>query len=139
MSLESFNEKLFDLEFNREDFVVEPGDFSVRGGIVDVFSYSNNKPYRIEFFGDEIESIRTFDIETQISNNTLKSVEILGDLENKEIDYQRDTIFNFIGDNSIIVTENIELLKDSLSNSFEKLISNNKGKNELNNLFYNGE
>ena len=139
MSLESFNEKLFDLEFNREDFVVEPGDFSVRGGIVDVFSYSNNKPYRIEFFGDEIESIRTFDIETQISNNTLKSVEILGDLENKEIDYQRDTIFNFIGDNSIIVTENIELLKDSLSNSFEKLISNNKGKIELNNLFYNGD
>ena len=139
MSLESFNEKLFDLEFNREDFVVEPGDFSVRGGIVDVFSYSNNKPYRIEFFGDEIESIRTFDIETQISNNTLKSVEILGDLENKEIDYQRDTIFNFIRDNSIIVTENIELLKDSLSNSFEKLISNNKGKIELNSLFYNGE
>ena len=139
MSLESFNEKLFDLEFNREDFVVEPGDFSVRGGIVDVFSYSNNKPYRIEFFGDEIESIRTFDIETQISNNTLKSVEILGDLENKEIDYQRDTVFNFIRDNSIIVTENIELLKDSLSNSFEKLISNNKGKIELNSLFYNGE
>ena len=139
MSLESFNEKLFDLEFNREDFVVEPGDFSVRGGIVDVFSYSNNKPYRIEFFGDEIESIRTFDIETQISNNTLKSVEILGDLENKEIDYQRDNIFNFIGENSIIITENIELLKDSLSNSFEKLISNNKGKIELNNLFYNGE
>ena len=139
MSLESFNEKLFDLEFNREDFVVEPGDFSVRGGIVDVFSYSNNKPYRIEFFGDEIESIRTFDIETQISNNTLKSVEILGDLENKEIDYQRDNIFNFIGDNSIIITENIELLKDSLSNSFEKLISNNKGKIELNNLFYNGD
>ena len=139
MSLESFNEKLFDLEFNREDFVVEPGDFSVRGGIVDVFSYSNNKPYRIEFFGDEIESIRTFDIETQISNNTLKSVEILGDLENKEIDYQRDNIFNFIGDKSIIITENIELLKDSLSNSFEKLISNNKGKIELNSLFYNGE
>ena len=139
MSLESFNEKLFELEFNREDFVLEPGDFSVRGGIVDVFSYSNNKPYRIEFFGDEIESIRTFDIETQISNNTLKSVEILGDLENKEIDYQRDNIFNFIGDNSIIITENIELLKDSLSNSFEKLISNNKGKIELNNLFYNGE
>ena len=139
MSLESFNEKLFDLEFNREDFVVEPGDFSVRGGIVDVFSYSNNKPYRIEFFGDEIESIRTFDIETQISNKTLKSVEILGDLENKEIDYQRDNIFNFIGDKSIIITENIELLKDSLSNSFEKLISNNKGKIELNSLFYNGE
>ena len=139
ISLESFNEKLFDLEFNREDFVVEPGDFSVRGGIVDVFSYSNNKPYRIEFFGDEIESIRTFDIETQISNNTLKSVEILGDLENKEIDYERENIFDFIEDNTLIITENIDLLKDSLSNSFEKLKSNGKDKIELNKLFYNSE
>ena len=139
ISLESFNEKLFDLEFNREDFVVEPGDFSVRGGIVDVFSFSNNKPFRIEFFGDEIESIRTFDIETQISNDTLKSIEILGDLENKEIDYERENIFKFIEDNSIIVTENIDLLKDSLSNSFEKVTSNSNDKINLDKLFYSGE
>ncbi len=139
ISLESFNEKLFDLEFNREDFVVEPGDFSVRGGIVDVFSFSNNKPFRIEFFGDEIESIRTFDIETQISNDTLKSIEILGDLENKEIDYERENIFKFIEDNSIIVTENIDLLKNSLSNSFEKVTSNSNDKINLDKLFYSGE
>ena len=139
ISLESFNEKLFDLEFNREDFVVEPGDFSVRGGIVDVFSFSNNKPFRIEFFGDEIESIRTFDIENQISNDTLKSIEILGDLENKEIDYERENIFKFIEDNSIIVTENIDLLKDSLSNSFEKVTSNSNDKINLDKLFYSGE
>ena len=139
ISLESFNEKLFDLEFNREDFVVEPGDFSVRGGIVDVFSFSNNKPFRIEFFGDEIESIRTFDIETQVSNDTLKAIEILGDLENKEIDYERENIFKFIENNSIIVTENIDLIKDSLSNSFEKVVSKSDDKIKSDKLFYSGE
>ena len=139
ISLESFNEKLFDLEFNREDFVIEPGDFSVRGGIVDVFSFSNNKPFRIEFFGDEIESIRTFDIETQVSNKTLKSIEILGDLENKEIDYERENIFNFIDNNSLIITENIDLLKNSLSNSFEKVTSKSNDKTELDKLFYSGK
>lgn len=139
ISLELFNEKLFDLEFNREDFVVEPGDFSVRGGIVDVFSFSNNKPFRIEFFGDEIESIRTFDIETQISNDTLKAIEILGDLENKEIDYERENIFKFIENNSIIVTENIDLIKDSLSNSFEKVVSKSDDKIKSDKLFYSGE
>jgi len=139
ISLELFNEKLFDLEFNREDFVVEPGDFSVRGGIVDVFSFSNNKPFRIEFFGDEIESIRTFDIETQVSNDTLKAIEILGDLENKEIDYERENIFKFIENNSIIVTENIDLIKDSLSNSFEKVVSKSDDKIKSDKLFYSGE
>ena len=139
ISLESFNEKLFDLEFNREDFVIEPGDFSVRGGIVDVFSFSNNKPFRIEFFGDEIESIRTFDIETQVSNKTLKSIEILGDLENKEIDYERENIFNFIDNDSLIITENIDLLKNSLSNSFEKATSKSNDKTELDKLFYSGK
>jgi len=139
ISLELFNEKLFDLEFNREDFVVEPGDFSVRGGIVDVFSFSNNKPFRIEFFGDEIESIRTFDIETQVSNDTLKAIEILGDLENKEIDYERENIFKLIENNSIIVTENIDLIKDSLSNSFEKVVSKSDDKIKSDKLFYRGE
>ena len=68
------NEVLFEYHFNRVDFVTEPGEFSVRGGIIDVFSFSNDEPYRIEFFGDEIDSIRTFDIETQLSNEKLKKV-----------------------------------------------------------------
>ena len=104
-----------------------------------MFSFSNNKPFRIEFFGDEIESIRTFDIETQVSNNTLKSIEILGDLENKEIDYERENIFNFIDNDSLIITENIDLLKNSLSNSFEKATSKSNDKTELDKLFYSGK
>ena len=67
LSLDFVNEVLFEYKFKRVDFVTEPGDFSVRGGIIDVFSFSNDEPYRIEFFGDEIDSIRTFDVETQLS------------------------------------------------------------------------
>ena len=59
------------ISFKRVDFVTEPGDFSVRGGIIDVFSFSNDEPYRIEFFGDEIDSIRSFDVETQLSKEKL--------------------------------------------------------------------
>ena len=57
LSIEFVNEILFEYKFKRVDFVTEPGDFSVRGGIVDVFSFSHDEPYRIEFFGDEVDSI----------------------------------------------------------------------------------
>ena len=142
IELESLNEKLFEYDFNREDFVSEPGDFSVRGGIVDVFSYSNTLPFRIEFFGDEIESIRTFEIESQISNNTFSSVEILADLENKESGQERENIFNFLNPNHTIAVENLLFLKDELEDCF-KIIKNRyeSKKNEvshLNNLFYDG-
>ena len=142
IELESLNEKLFEYDFNREDFVSEPGDFSVRGGIVDVFSYSNTLPFRIEFFGDEIESIRTFEIESQISNNTFSSIEILADLENKESGQERENIFNFLNPNHTIAVENLLFLKDELEDCF-KIIKNRyqSKKNEvshLNNLFYDG-
>ncbi len=142
IELENLNEKLFEYDFNREDFVSQPGDFSVRGGIVDVFSYSNNLPFRIEFFGNEIESIRTFEIESQISNNTYSSVEILADIENKESSQERENIFNFLNPNHTIAIENLLFLKNELEDCF-KIIKNRSEskKNEvshLNNLFYDG-
>ena len=72
LSIDFVNEVLFEYKFKRVDFVTEPGEFSVRGGIVDVFSFSHDEPYRIEFFGDEVDSIRTFDVETQLSTEQLK-------------------------------------------------------------------
>ena len=142
IELENLNEKLFEYDFNREDFVSQPGDFSVRGGIVDVFSYSNTLPFRIEFFGNEIESIRTFEIESQISNNTYSSVEILADIENKESSQERENIFNFLNPNHTIAIENLLFLKNELEDCF-KIIKNRSEskKNEvshLNNLFYDG-
>ena len=137
INLETLNEKLFELNFERVDFVVEPGDFSVRGGIVDVFSFSNDNPYRIEFFGDEIESIRIFDIETQISINNINSIEILGDIENKEIDYDRENIFKFLQNDTIIIFENIESLETRLSNCYKKLKSVNK--KNIDEIFYSSK
>jgi transcription-repair coupling factor (superfamily II helicase) len=67
VSIDFINEVLFEYEFKRVDFITEPGEFSVRGGILDVFSFSNDNPYRIEFFGNEVDSIRTFDVGTQLS------------------------------------------------------------------------
>ena len=81
VSLDFINEMLFEYSFKRSDFVTEPGEFSVRGGIIDVFSFSNDEPYRIEFFGDEVESIRTFDIETQLSSEKLKKISIMPNVE----------------------------------------------------------
>ena len=137
INLETLNEKLFELNFERVDFVVEPGDFSVRGGIVDVFSFSNDNPYRIEFFGDEIESIRIFDIETQISINNINSIEILGDIENKEIDYDRENIFKFLQNDTIIIFENIESLETILLNCYKKLKSDNK--KNIDEIFYSAK
>jgi transcription-repair coupling factor (superfamily II helicase) len=142
LELESLNEKLFEYDFNRVDFVSEPGDFSVRGGIVDVFSYSNSLPFRIEFFGNEIESIRSFEIDSQISNNTFASIEILADIENKESKKERDSIFNFLSQDCIIIIENSIFLKEELENCF-KIIEKKYGDNHiatdnLKNLYYNG-
>ena len=67
--------------FERVDFVYEPGQYSVRGGIIDIFSFSSNVPYRIDFFGDEIDSIRPFDISTQLSTGKLAEVEIVPNLK----------------------------------------------------------
>ena len=77
ISIDFINEVLFEYEFKRVDFITEPGEFSVRGGIVDVFSFSNDNPYRIEFFGNEVESIRTFDVATQLSIETKKKITII--------------------------------------------------------------
>src|SRR5690625_748496 len=67
LDMDFLNETLFEYEVHRVDFVTEPGEFSIRGGILDVFSYSEKEPYRISLFGDEVESIRKFDLETQLS------------------------------------------------------------------------
>ncbi len=80
ISIEVLEQELVDAAFTRVDFVYEPGQYSVRGGIVDVFSYSESKPYRLDFFGDEVDSIRRFNISSQLSADKLDRVEIIPDL-----------------------------------------------------------
>ena len=120
LSLDFVNEVLFEYKFKRVDFVTEPGDFSVRGGIIDIFSFSNDEPYRIEFFGDEIDSIRTFDVETQLSKEKLKKVSIMPNVENKTLQEKRESFLKYISSKTVIFTKNKSLLSGNLDKFFQK-------------------
>lgn len=118
--LDFVNETLFEYNFKRVDFVTEPGEFSVRGGIIDVFSYANEEPYRIEFFGDEVDSIRTFDVETQLSKESLKKIHILPNVENKSIEEKRQSFLQYIPKETRVFVKNIDFLSEKLNQFFEK-------------------
>ena len=120
VSLDFVNEILFEYNFNRVDFVTEPGDFSVRGGIIDVFSFSNDEPFRIEFFGDEIDSIRTFDVETQLSKEKLQKAIIMSNVENKTLQEKRVNFLKYIASNTIIFLKNKDLLIGKLDKLFSR-------------------
>lgn len=122
VSLDFVNEVLFEYKFKRVDFVTEPGDFSVRGGIIDVFSFSNDEPYRIEFFGDEIESIRSFDVETQLSKDKLKKIAIMPNVENKALQENRESFLKYIASDTVIFTKNIAVLEGNLNKFFDKAL-----------------
>jgi len=120
LSLDFVNEILFEYKFKRVDFVTEPGDFSVRGGIIDVFSFSNDEPYRIEFFGNDIDSIRSFDIETQLSKELLKKVSIIPNIENKTLQENREGFLKYLSSKTIIFAKNIHLISGKLDKFFAK-------------------
>lgn len=120
ISIDFINEVLFEYEFKRVDFITEPGEFSVRGGIVDVFSFSNDNPYRIEFFGNEVDSIRTFDVESQLSVEKQNKITIIPNLENKFIKENRESFLDYINDKTILWIENTELVLAQLDKLFEK-------------------
>lgn len=120
IALDFINEVLFEYHFKRVDFVSEPGEFSVRGGIIDVFSFSNDNPYRIEFFGNEVESIRTFDVETQLSLKAEKKINIIPNVENKMLEEQRESFLDYIPEKTVVFVQNTELLGSQLDKLFEK-------------------
>lgn len=144
VSLDFINEMLFEYNFKRSDFVTEPGEFSVRGGIIDVFSFSNDEPYRIEFFGDEVDSIRTFDVETQLSSEKLNKISIMPNVENKLLEENRESFLKYIHQKTIIFTKNIELISSRLDKLFDKAetvfkeLSSEINHGKPNELFCNG-
>jgi transcription-repair coupling factor (superfamily II helicase) len=120
ISIDFVNEVLFEYNFKRTDFVTEPGEFSVRGGILDVFSFSNDEPYRIEFFGDDVDSIRTFDVETQLSLEQLKKISIIPNVENKMLDEDRESFLKYVSSKTVICLKNEELLSGAIDKLFSK-------------------
>ena len=120
LSLDFLNEVLFEYQFKRVDFVTEPGEFSVRGGIVDVFSFSHDEPYRIEFFGDEVDSIRTFDVETQLSLEKVKKITIIPNVENKFLQESRESFLKYISPKTVVFAKNPALIYDRIDSFFAK-------------------
>ncbi|MFV5694265.1 transcription-repair coupling factor [Flavobacterium sp. LB3P122] len=120
ISIDFINEVLFEYEFKRVDFITEPGEFSVRGGIVDVFSFSNDNPYRIEFFGDEVESIRSFDVATQLSILQQKKITIIPNVENKVFQENRESFLDYISEKTVIFIQNTDDFLSQLDKQFGK-------------------
>ncbi len=120
LSIGFVNEVLFEYQFKRVDFVTEPGEFSVRGGIVDVFSFSHDEPYRIEFFGDEVDNIRTFDVETQLSIDKINKINIIPNVANKFLEEKRQSFLKYVAQKTVVCLKNTSLFFSRIDDFYSK-------------------
>ena len=120
LDVDTMIEILVDYGFIRTDFVYEPGQFSIRGGIIDIFSYGNEWPYRIELFDDEVESIRTFNPINQLSVQNIATVSIIPNINVKFKQNQKVPLFDVLDDNSVVWVKDFDVLLDKLQICFDK-------------------
>lgn len=118
LSLDFVNEILFDLEFEREDFVHKPGQFAIRGGIVDIWSFSSDRPFRVELFGDAVDSIRTFDPVTQLSVKNHQNINIIPDVQKQAMKEVRQSVMEFLPAGTAIWLKNFELIQERIGDEF---------------------
>ncbi len=121
LDIEFLSDLLVTYDFEKTDFVNEPGQFSVRGGIIDIFSYSNDNPYRLELFGDEIETIREFDSETQLSNKDLEKISIIPNVQTRLVSEERQSFLDYIPEKCIIWIKDYQQSQDIIDKSFQKV------------------
>jgi len=126
ISIDFLNETMFEYGFEYSDFVSEPGQFAIRGGIVDIFSFSNEHPYRIEFFGDEVESIRSFNINTQLSIQEVKKLKIIPNVENKGITESRVSFIHYLEDKAQIWIKDKTFCNAQLDKLYQKALESYK-------------
>ncbi len=118
ISIDFITDVLNEYDFERADYVVEPGQFSVRGGIVDIFSFSNEYPYRVEFLGNDVDSIRSFDPTTQLSVHKVTYCNIIPNVQTKLLQESRQTFFEFIPESSVIWFKHFQLTLDRIEKAF---------------------
>ena len=111
LSFDFIRDTLFSKGFEKVDFVSSPGQFSIRGSIIDVFSYSYNYPFRLSFFGDEIENIHSFDCNTQLSREEHESIDIIPDLTG-EGEGEMTSVSGILPKNSLIWLDSVDIYKD---------------------------
>ena len=107
--------------FDRTDFVYEPGQFALRGGILDIYSFGNEKPYRVELFGNEVDSIRIFDPETQLSERKLLQVNIIPNVETQFDSGEKVSLLDFVSENTIVWLKDWDVIKEKIIQQEEDL------------------
>jgi transcription-repair coupling factor (superfamily II helicase) len=120
VDVDTMIEILTDYGFQREDFVYEPGQFSIRGGIIDIFSYGNDYPYRVELFDEEVETIRTFNPMDQLSVQNIKEVSIVPNINTKFSQDQKVSLFQVLPEDTLIWMRDWQLMLDKLVQCFER-------------------
>ena len=117
-NMTEIEKSLINFGFQRTDYVYEPGQFAVRGSILDIFSFSSEYPYRIDFFGDEVDSIRVFDVQSQLSSEKRDSVTVVPQLN--ECDAEGISFFKFAGENSWLVMRDDAFVTDFVDKIYEE-------------------
>lgn len=120
VDLDFVTDVLIEYRFERVDFVVEPGQFAVRGGIIDVYSFASDYPYRIEFFGNEVDSIRTFNPMNQLSLEKLTTITIVPNVQDRQLEEQRQSFLEALPKRNVLWFDDIQLTHDLIEQEFEK-------------------
>jgi transcription-repair coupling factor (superfamily II helicase) len=116
-------EQIFhELGFDKVDFVVEPGQFAVRGGIVDIFSFSNDNPFRVELFGDHVESIRSFDPVSQLSINMLSHIRVVPDMNHAGFGGSMGSVLSYMDDKTVIWIDDAEFMAGRMDHYYDKAL-----------------
>ncbi len=122
LSLEFLEEVLQEYNFDRVDFVYEPGQYAIRGSIADVFSYSADLPYRIDFFGEEVDSIRTFNTDDQLSLNIQKQVSVIPNIQDISIEEVSDSFTDFIPSSSVIWIDDAAYIREKINTIYSQTV-----------------
>ncbi len=122
VNLDFLTDLLYDYEFENVDFVVEPGQFAIRGGLVDVFSFANDYPYRIEFFGDEVESIRSFNIADQLSIEKLKQIVLLPNMQERAFIEDREAILQYLPDTTTVWLTDMAFFATQVDKEYDRAV-----------------
>jgi transcription-repair coupling factor (superfamily II helicase) len=121
LALDDLYARLVNYGFERTDFVYEPGQFAVRGGILDIYSFGNEKPYRVELFGNDVDSIRIIDPETQLSERRLLQVSIIPNVDLQFDNEEKVSLLEFLPENTVIWIQDEEFLRERLLTSEEDI------------------
>ena len=122
INLDFLTDLLFEYGFENVDFVVEPGQFAIRGGIIDVYSFANDYPYRIEFFGDEVDSIRSFDIASQLSIERFNNIVLLPNMQQQAFIEERESILEYLPQATTVWIEQMNFFAAQIDKEYERAV-----------------